>query len=160
GRVYDATLAVDGCAVDTDPRGPWGRAVVRPGARSCGVGVAWTKGTYPAVVDPVWVTTGSMAAPRFDHTATLLGSGKVLVAGGDGNGGYLASAELYDASGGGTFAATGSMNSKRAFYTATLLSSGKVLVTGGSDPITGAMSSAELYDASGSGTFTPTGAMT
>lgn len=39
--------------------------------------------------------TGMLAAKRFQHTATLLPSGRVLVAGGYGLG-TLASAELYD----------------------------------------------------------------
>jgi hypothetical protein len=43
----------------------------------------------------VWVTTGSLNTVRDLHTATLLANGKVLVTGGY-NGGYLASAELYD----------------------------------------------------------------
>jgi len=99
--------------------------------------------------------TGDMSTGRTAHTATLLQSGKVLVAGGDGcfffGYGYdcpLSSAEVYDA-GTGTFAATGSMSVTRDFHTATLLSNGKVLVTGGHD------ASAELYDPA-SGTFAVT----
>ena len=40
--------------------------------------------------------TGSLTTARGVHTATLLANGKVLVAGGQGTGGYLASAELFD----------------------------------------------------------------
>ena len=42
-----------------------------------------------------WTITGSMTVARTVHTATLLPNGKVLVAGGDGGHGFLASAELY-----------------------------------------------------------------
>lgn len=42
-----------------------------------------------------WVYTGSLNTAREDHTATLLLNGKVLVTGGQGNYGSLASAELY-----------------------------------------------------------------
>ena len=103
--------------------------------------------------------TGNMSDMRDEHTATLLQSGKVLVAGGDPclfEGFYyqdcpLSSAELYDP-GAGTFAATGSMSVTRVSHTATLLSNGKVLVAGGHD------ASAELYDPT-AGTFAPTGSM-
>ncbi len=45
----------------------------------------------------VWTSANSMAHARWAHTATLLPSGKVLVAGGqDGSGTDLTSAELYD----------------------------------------------------------------
>jgi hypothetical protein len=43
-----------------------------------------------------WTPTGSMATDRYFHTATLLPSGKVLVAGGVDRAGSLSSAELYD----------------------------------------------------------------
>jgi len=43
-----------------------------------------------------WTVTVSMSVSRGGNTATLLRDGKVLVAGGSGAGGYLASAELYD----------------------------------------------------------------
>jgi hypothetical protein len=46
--------------------------------------------------DATWTATGSMGTARYDHTATLLPSGKVLVAGGLTRGGGLSSAELYD----------------------------------------------------------------
>ena len=69
-----------------------------------------------------------MGDARFWHTATLLPSGKVLVAGGY-NDGSLSSAELYDPAT-GTWSGTVSLNA-RALHTATLLLSGKVLVAGG-----------------------------
>jgi WD40 repeat protein len=104
--------------------------------------------------------TGNMGTGRTAHTATVLPSGKVLIAGGDDcffNQYYnygsclLSSAEVYDSSS-GTFAATGSMSVTRVSHTATLLTNGKVLVTGGHD------ASAELYDPT-SGTFAFTGSM-
>src|SRR5690349_15870174 len=67
--------------------------------------------------------TGSLAAARYEHTATLLQNGKVLVAGGLGYGGYLASAELYDPVT-GTWMATGSLAAARTDHTATLLPNG------------------------------------
>jgi hypothetical protein len=106
-------------------------------------------------------STGDMAASRFDHTATLLPDGKVLIAGGSSivNGiSALASAELYDPST-GRFTATGSMTTGRVRHTATLLNNGEVLVTGGWDPRSDGLCctlySAELYDPS-TGTFTAT----
>src|SRR5579864_6827535 len=76
-----------------------------------------------------WVATGSMRTAHLGHTATLLNSGLVLVAGGTtGAGGALASAELYDAAT-GQWRPTGSMRHGRAYHTATLLAGGEVLVT-------------------------------
>jgi len=91
-----------------------------------------------------WTATGSMGRPRYVHTATLLASGKVLVAGGSGITRYLASAELYDPAT-GLWTATGSMDTARWGHTATLLPSGKVLVAGGGNN-NGYLGSAELYD--------------
>ena len=78
-----------------------------------------------------WTATGSLGTARYAHTATLLPSGKVLVAGGIRYGSSaLSSAELYDPAS-GTWTATGSLGTARANHTATLLPSGKVLVAGG-----------------------------
>ncbi len=131
-------------------------------AGACGAGAATPGPTTagPVAADPVGfsATTGPMSAHRSLHTATLLHSGKVLIAGGADTGGVLSSAELYDPST-DSFTATGSMSHPRAGHTATLLANGKVLIAGGQvgqyDDNT---ASAELYDPA-TGSFAGTGAM-
>jgi N-acetylneuraminic acid mutarotase len=95
---------------------------------------------------------------RFDHTATLLPNGKVLVAAGrNSTARAIESAELYDPAT-GTWSGTGSLITARDTQTATLLQDGKVLVTGGILPQGGGTDSAELYDPT-TGTWTSTGSM-
>jgi N-acetylneuraminic acid mutarotase len=120
-------------------------------------GVSGMAGSGPVlasaeIYDPasgVWTTTGRLAVPRYDYSATLLPSGTVLVAGGVGvSGATLSSAELYDPVA-GRWAATSTMTVARAAHTATLLPGGKVLVTGGATGVFGTgpvLRSAELYD--------------
>jgi N-acetylneuraminic acid mutarotase len=92
-----------------------------------------------------WTATGLLNTPRSSHTATLLPSGQVLVAGGY-NPLSLESAELYDPQA-NTWTATVAMYEPRALHTATLLPSGKVLVAGGLDAYSGQfLAGAELYD--------------
>jgi len=90
----------------------------------------------------------------------LLNDGRVLMVGGDEDGGNaLSSAEIYDPAS-GRFSATSSLATSRTYHAATLLSDGRVLVTGGEASYSGdTRSSAELYDPA-SGTFSPTGSMT
>jgi hypothetical protein len=110
------------------------------------------------VLKGVFVPTGSMTAARESHTATLLPSGMVLIAGGAFYTAPLPSAELYNPAA-GTFTATGNMTTYRDSHTATLLPSGKVLIAGGADDNGTALASAELYDPA-TATFTATGNMT
>ena len=83
-----------------------------------------------------------MTAPREFHTATLLASGKVLIAGGSNGTAAQRSADLYDPLA-GTFSATASMAAARQYFTATATSAG-VLVAGGLNGST-RLQSAELY---------------
>ncbi len=153
GVVTSASTHVAGCAYDDNPLPPWGRPVTEPGAGVCEIHVTWHDVQYPALLDPQWTTTNSLTTPRMLHTATLLASGKVLIAGGDG----LANAELFDPQT-TTFAATGSMTTPRIAHTATLLATGKVLVVGGDNGGGTLSASADTYDPN-SGTFSSTGSL-
>jgi len=120
--------------------------------------------TFPIYYDGVptcntnWVASGSMSTPRNGHTATLLSSGLVLVAGGSDGVAPLATAELYDPAS-GTWTSTGSMNTPRFGHSATLLDSGQVLVVGGySATHYESLLSAELYDPA-TGTWSYTASM-
>ncbi len=168
GARTDGALALAGCAADTDPSPPWGRAVTAPGASTCTVRVTWPDASvsYPAVLDPRWTTTGSMATARFEHTLVLLSTGKALAAGGrsttSGTTG-LTSCELYDPST-ASWAATGSLAHGRRLHSATQLptssnqtTSGKVLVAGGISGST-SISTFELYSPS-AGTWGTAGNM-
>lgn len=108
-----------------------------------------------------FTVTGSLVTGRVGHSATLLPSGKVLVAGGTtSSDGYqfstLSSAELYDPVA-GTFSSTGSLNTPRS-APAVLLNNGQVLVPGGTSLSAGVLVSAELYDPT-AGTFSLTGSL-
>jgi hypothetical protein len=114
-----------------------------------------------------WTATGGLAAEknRNAYTATVLGDGRVLVAGGvvDTSGDVpmrtISTAELYDPAT-GRWTETGRLLKGRWGHTATLLRDGRVLVVGG---ITltkrnnaREVSTAEVYDP-GLGTWTPAG---
>jgi N-acetylneuraminic acid mutarotase len=96
-----------------------------------------------------WTVNGKTFQSGYSgFIVTLLGTGKVLIAGGI-TGVYphehvTAAAELYDPST-GISAATGGMNNARKSHTATLLPNGHVLVAGGQSTSGTAVVSAELY---------------
>ena len=121
-----------------------------------GIGQYWSTAETYDPTSGLWATaTDTLSEGRRDHTATLLASGEVLMAGGY-DGSYLSSAELYSPTT-STFSGTGSLGTSRSHHSATLLPSGRVLVAGGSDG--SALSGAELYDPPG-GTWSPTDSLT
>ncbi len=102
----------------------------------------------------MWTATGPMVnSARIGATATLLATGRVLVAAGDS---YPSSAELYDPAT-GTWAPTGSMHISRAYHTVTVLPGGLVLAAGGYSEGQ-AVPEAELYNYQ-TGQWTVTGPM-
>ena len=135
-----------------------GKVLVVGGDNGAGQGLASAE-----LFDPTsgtFAPTGSIVAVigSESHTATLLPSGKVLIAGGLAFVfGPFSNAQLYDPTT-GTFIATGSMATERAFHTATLLSNGKVFFDGGKDHQGESLATAELFDPV-SGSFTNVGSM-
>lgn len=115
--------------------------------------IAGTSGT--------WSATGSLNVPRYEHAATLLFNGEVLVTGGQNGTGYLSIAELYN-SATGRWSLTGGMTAARSGHSAVLLPNGEVLVAGGVNANLspcGTLASAELFSPA-TGTWIPTGSMT
>jgi uncharacterized protein (TIGR03382 family) len=142
GSTFALKTEVEGCVVDRDPRGPWGRAVTTPNAEECTISVSWAGADvkYPAVVDPTWARTGNPSKTRSylgvsGAAQALLPSGKVLAAGGMQStstyNGSLDDAELFDPAT-GTWAATGGLSTARGdTASATINNDGTVMIAGG-----------------------------
>jgi N-acetylneuraminic acid mutarotase/tRNA A-37 threonylcarbamoyl transferase component Bud32 len=86
-----------------------------------------------------------LAHPRNLHTATQLGDGRILVAGGRDGTAALDTAEIYDPAA-NVWTPTGAMTSARYRHTATLLPDGQVLVVGGQDSNGAFLDTAERFD--------------
>jgi hypothetical protein len=150
GRV----LVVGGTARGTE--GASGGQTIRPDASA-------------EIFDPragTWKATNAMKVARFEHTATALPDGKVLVAGGQGPGTgdkiqALESTELFDPAADG-FVSSSDLGEARTNHAAVLLSDrSSVLVMGGAGGPNAdvSLASAELFDAR-SGSWTHVGPLT
>ena len=119
------------------------------GTAGCPVAVPSAEVYNPAT--NTWTSAGSLPEPdgRSAFTATLLPTGKVLVAGGlvGGNGGLVPALTnlLYNPTT-NSWSQAATMNHQRGAHAASLLPTGRLLVAGGVDGMNGA--STELYDAS------------
>ncbi len=106
-----------------------------------------------------WTNLGAFGTARYNHTATLLNDGKVLICGGqDSSGNAISTCDLYTPNAActvaGTISATPSLLQARYNHTAVLLKDGKVWFAGGRNPAaTGVyLPTTERYDP-GSGVF-------
>ncbi len=100
------------------------------------------------VASGTWSNTGTLIDARSGHTATAVGDGTVIVAGGyDNSGDHYDSAELYSA---GVFSSAGNINTSRFDHFGVTLSGNRVLLGAGTNAFSGALASIELYTA-GSG---------
>jgi len=138
--VHTATLLPDGRVL-----------VVGGNARLLVVGGNGRLPTSAEVWDPATASfspAGSLAEARYDHTATLLPDGRVLVTGGEigkpsKRGAH--SAEVWDPTT-AAFSPAGSLKKPRSRHTTTLLPDGRVLIVGGSNNESRRIRSAEVWD--------------
>ena len=120
-KVVAASLSVEGCDVDADPRPAAGREFVRNGEARCRVVVTWDSENlvHPILVDPSWGSTVSMASPRFAHGCLdprgVSSTSMVCTGGINHLGVYLALTEVY-APGSNTWSVAGSMATPRAYF--------------------------------------------
>lgn len=91
---------------------------------------AWRSARTTSPVAPALVSVTPMSAPRAAHTATTLGDGRVLIAGGFTEQGAARGAELYDPAT-SRYTTLPAMVHTRHSHTATRLADGRVLLTGG-----------------------------
>src|SRR5258708_34418516 len=108
-----------------------------------GGGMFLRSGT-PEVGSGSWAPSGAMTQARTGAAAVRMTDGRVLITGGNGVNGALASAELFGPT--GSFSQVASMIHSRSEHVAVALEDGRVLVAGGKTLGDSAFSSAEVYD--------------
>lgn len=175
-EIYDPTVSPNGASTlgpNINGPGPGGlsfASVLLPNGKILISGGGYTP-SFGALLSPLSdaatfdsssgtiASVGEMNVSRHDHTATVLNSGLVLLAGGvvDQFGALTPVTELFGTGGfpvqPTTFAQTGSMAMARSNAQSITLNSGKILITGGVLASGLATNTAELYDPA-SGSFT------
>jgi hypothetical protein len=128
----------------TEVNGKWVTKLLVAGGTSDGKTALGTAEIYDPA-QKTW-TLVNMVHPRIHPTATLLPSGKILLAGGSNGVNSEASAELFDPTTSSFAGSAGHMSSSREFHTATLLVDGQVLLAGGEGAGGGAaLTTCDLY---------------
>ena len=147
-------LATGGTAADT-ASGSGGGQTIRPDA---------TAEVYNVNTNKWTPTAAGMSTPRFEHTATLLDDGKVLITGGQGppisgSSQALKTTEIYDPAV-DSFRKSNDMADARFNHTAVKLPDRSVMVIGGAGGTNGdtSLATAELFDPTTSG-WTSAGAL-
>jgi RHS repeat-associated protein len=102
------------------------------------------KPAYDPEAGTFTVLPNGLVTPRWDHTATLLPNGQILITGGRNDSSVLASAELFDPVTETFTALASAMTTPRAGHTATLLPDGRVLILGSEDDGS-ALATAEVF---------------
>ena len=148
-------LVTGGSALDT-ASGTGGGQTIRPDA---------TAEIYNTVAGRWTRTAGGLSTPRFEHTATLLDDGKVLIAGGQGPpisgvSEALATTEIYDPAV-DSFRKSNDMSDARTNHTAVKLPDRTVMMVGGAGGPSGdtSLATAEVFNPS-DGSWTSAGALT
>jgi N-acetylneuraminic acid mutarotase len=140
---------------------PSGKVLAAGGCTSYDVNGCLATTTAAELYNPAtktWSSTGAMRASRMAMTATVLQTGKALIAGGQTAAtDALGSSELYNPST-GTFSLTGKLITPRSGHTATLLTNGLVLMAGGENVNGISTMKAELYNPA-TGMYAATGNM-
>ena len=150
-----SVLVTGGTSAET-ASGSGGNQTIRPDSTAEVFNVAanrWTK------------TSGTMSTPRFEHTATALDDGRVLVAGGQGPpisgvSSALATTEIYDPAV-DSFRKSNDMSDARFNHTALKLPDRSIMVIGGAGGTNGdtSLSTAEVFNP-GDGSWNAAGALT
>lgn len=112
---------------------PSGKVLVA-GGRTMAEGTVFSTTNTAELFDPAtnsWSPAAPLNAARLAHTMTALPSGHVIVAGGSGTGGRLASVEVYDPAT-DTWTLLDPMSQPRWNHTATYIPNHGVLIVGGS----------------------------
>ncbi len=133
------------------------RVAAHLGASGSTLSLLADAGGEALLVDPEWKVAASMSAPRYDHQASLVKSGKVVATGGsDGTAQSLDTASLYDPTA-DAWTDVGPMITPHICHTATELLDGTVIVAGGLDDNGNPQNAAETYAETGG--FTAVGGM-
>ncbi len=121
----------------------WFLGLLASAAFLCG-GFVVLHGSLPPASINAWLPAGSLTAARTGAASVLLQDGRLLITGGNGASGVLATTDILNPSSG--FTPGPPMNLARSSHVAVVLLDGRVLVAGGTDASGRASQSAELFD--------------